>query len=331
VSAMAAILTRGWGWLVACLLLIGVLVASLLAGDLLLGPAEVWDAVTGRADAFTTTVVLSWRLPRALAAVAFGAALGAAGAVFQSITRNPLGSPDVIGFNTGAYTGVLIVLLAVPAAGFTLIAGASLAGGLATAALVVLFSRGAGLGGRTFILTGIAVSALLGATNTWLVYRTDTATATAGSVWAAGTLDSTRWHNLAPALLGLAIATVILVAVTPRLRILALGDDLTTALGLRVRTSRVLLVTAAVALTAITTASAGPILFIALAAPHLARVTLPRRHPIIAAALLGALLLSAADWLAAHAFAPAQLPVGAVTISIGGAYLVLTMLRRSNR
>ncbi|UOR02438.1 iron chelate uptake ABC transporter family permease subunit [Leucobacter allii] len=319
---------RGWGWVAAGALVLGVLVASLIAGDLVLSPADVWAAVTGRADAFTTTVVMSWRLPRALAALAFGAALGAAGAVFQSVTRNPLGSPDVIGFNTGAYTGVLIVLLTAPAAGFGLLAGASLVGGLATAALVLAFSRGAGLGERTFILTGIAVGALLGSINTWLVYRTDTATATAGSVWAAGTLDNTRWQNLTPALLGLAVAAIVLMAVAPRLRILALGDDVATTLGLRVRKSRTLLITAAVALTAITTASAGPILFIALAAPHLARATLSRRHPVIAAALAGALLLGMADWLAAHAFAPAQLPVGAVTISIGGAYLVLTMLQR---
>ncbi len=327
-SPAPALLRSAWPWAAAVLLLAGILIASLLTGDLLLSPADVWAAATGRADGFTTTVVLSWRLPRALAAIAFGAALGAAGAVFQSITRNPLGSPDVIGFNTGAYTGVLLVLLTVPAAGFALMASASLLGGLATAALVLVFSRGAGIGGRTFILTGIAVGALLGSINTWLVYKTDTATATAGSLWAAGTLDNTRWHNLSPALLGLAIAAVALMAVSPGLRILALGDDLATALGLRVRASRALLITTAVALSAITTASAGPIMFIALAAPHLARAALPRRHPIVAAALTGSLLLSAADWIAAHAVAPTQLPVGAVTISVGGAYLVLALLRK---
>lgn len=327
-SPAPALLRSAWPWAAAVLLLAGILIASLLTGDLLLSPADVWAAATGRADGFTTTVVLSWRLPRALAAIAFGAALGAAGAVFQSITRNPLGSPDVIGFNTGAYTGVLLVLLTVPAAGFALMASASLLGGLATAALVLVFSRGAGIGGRTFILTGIAVGALLGSINTWLVYKTDTATATAGSLWAAGTLDNTRWQNLSPALLGLAIAAVALMAFAPGLRILALGDDLATALGLRVRASRALLITTAVALSAITTASAGPIMFIALAAPHLARAALPRRHPIVAAALTGSLLLSAADWIAAHAVAPTQLPVGAVTISVGGAYLVLALLRK---
>lgn len=315
-------------WSIAFAMLLGILVASLLAGDLLLSPAEVWSALSGRASDFTTTVVLSWRLPRAVAGIAFGAALGTAGAIFQSLTRNPLGSPDVIGFNTGAYTGVLVVLLAVPAVGFLPLAAASLLGGLATAAVVIALTARSGMAGRTFILTGIAVSALLASVNTWLVYKTDTATATAGSLWAAGTLDNTRWDNLAPALLALALLSIPVVVAATRLRFLALGDDLATALGLRVRTSRFTLIVGAVAITAITTASAGPIMFIALAAPHLARATLPRGRPVLASALTGALLLSGADWIAAHAFAPTQLPVGAVTVTIGGAYLVVTLLRR---
>lgn len=316
-------------WSAALALLGGVLIAALVSGDLLLSPAEVSAALSGQASDFTATVVVSWRLPRALAAIAFGAALGAAGAVFQRLTRNPLGSPDVIGFNTGAYTGVLLLMLAVPAVGFLPIAVAALVGGLATAAVVVMLTAGTGMAGRTFILTGIAISALLSAINTWLVYRTDTATATASSLWGAGTLDNTRWDNLAPALIALAVLAVVVSIASTRLRILELGDDLAVALGLRVRRSRFLLIAGAVALTAITTASAGPIMFIALAAPHLARATLPHRRPVLAAALTGALLLSVADWIAAHAFAPTQLPVGAVTVTIGGAYLTITLLRRS--
>ncbi len=320
---------RDWlRWAVAAAILGTVLLASLLSGELALTPAEVWQAITGQADDFTTTVVLGWRLPRALAAVAFGAALGAAGAIFQALTRNPLGSPDVIGFSTGAYTGVLLILLAAPAAGFAPLAAASLLGGIATAGLVVVLSARHGLGGRGFILTGIAVSAFLAAVNTWLMLRTDTATATAGANWSAGTLDNTRWEHLAPALLTL-IALAGPVAVSSRrLRILVLGDDLAAGLGLHVARSRALLIVGAVSLTALTTAAAGPILFIALGAPHLARASLPRSHPVLSAALAGAVLLAAADWIAAHAFAPVQLPVGAITVSLGGAYLTLTMLRR---
>ena len=327
-SATAGARSRGgWRWATAAGILAALLLAALVSGDLALTPGEVWQALTGRADAFTETVVLSWRLPRAVAAIAFGAALGAAGAIFQSLTRNPLGSPDVIGFNVGAYTGVLLALLTAPAAGFALIATSSLLGGLLTAGLVLALSARGGMSGRTFILTGIAVSALLSSLNTWLVYRTDTATATAGGVWAAGTLDSTRWDHLWPALATLGVAAVATAALTPLLGVLALGDDLASALGLRVRVARAGLIVCAVVLTAATTAVAGPILFVALAAPHLARTALPRTRPVLAAALVGAVLLSGADWIAAHAFAPTQVPVGSVTVALGGAYLTLAILR----
>ncbi|KAM9866604.1 Ferric enterobactin transport system permease protein FepG [Leucobacter aridicollis] len=317
-----------WRWAAGVTLLAAVFLAALAAGDLALSPSEVWSALTGTANDFTQTVVLAWRLPRALAAVAFGAALGAAGSIFQTLTRNPLGSPDIIGFNTGAYTGVLLALILIPAPGFAATATAALVGGLAAAGLVLLFSSRSGVGGHTFVLAGIAISAALGAWNTWLVYKTDTATATASSVWAAGTLDNTRWELLQPVLIALAVIAAATAMTAPKLRIIELGDDLAHALGLRVGATRLLLVVCAVGLTAVTTAAAGPIMFVALAAPHLARAVLPRTHPTLAAALAGALLLSIADWLAAHAFAPTQLPVGAVTVSIGGVYLTLTILFR---
>ncbi|MGV0347245.1 MULTISPECIES: FecCD family ABC transporter permease [Corynebacterium] len=315
-------------WGISLTVLIVVLIAALLSGDLLLTPVQVWDAITGRADSFTTTVVLSWRLPRALVAIVFGAALGAAGAVFQTLTRNSLGSPDIIGFNAGAYTGVLISLIILPAAGFVVIASAAVIGGLATAAAVLIFSASVGTKGRGFVLTGIAVSALLTSLNTWLLYKTDTATATTGSIWAAGTLDNTRWQHATPALVALILAATVTALFTRKLHILALGDDLATSLGLRVRVDRVILIICAVTLTAITTAIAGPILFIALASPHLAKTLLPYGRPVQAAGITGAILLSCADWIAAHAFAPTQIPVGAVTVSLGGGYLVLTILFR---
>ncbi|MGO2747812.1 FecCD family ABC transporter permease [Microbacterium sp.] len=317
-----------WRWAVAFLALAGLILASLDSGDLPLTPQEVLDALLGRADDFTTTVVLSWRLPRALTALAFGAALGTAGAIFQSLTRNPLGSPDMIGFNTGAYTGVLLTLLLLPASGFLALAVASIVGGLVTALLVLTLTRPTGSGGRGLILTGIAISALLTAVNTWLLYRTDTATATTGSIWAAGTLDNMRWAQAWPALTTLAVIAIATSAVLPTLRILALGDDLATALGLRVPRARTTLVVSAVLFTATTTAVAGPIMFIALAAPHIAKILLPRERPILAATVSGAILLAAADWIAAHAFAPTQLPVGAITVTLGGLYLTLSILLR---
>lgn len=223
---------------------------------------------------------------------------------------------------------MLISLIILPAAGFVVIASAAVIGGLATAAAVLIFSASVGTKGRGFVLTGIAVSALLTSLNTWLLYKTDTATATTGSIWAAGTLDNTRWQHATPALVALILAATVTALFTRKLHILALGDDLATSLGLRVRVDRVILIICAVTLTAITTAIAGPILFIALASPHLAKTLLPYGRPVQAAGITGAILLSCADWIAAHAFAPTQIPVGAVTVSLGGGYLVLTILFR---
>lgn len=327
-TRVAGISGTQWRWIAVATALLGTVLAALTFGDLALSPLEVWQALTGQSSAFTETVVLSWRLPRAVAALAFGAALGAAGAIFQSLTRNPLGSPDIIGFNTGAYTGVLLALLVLPSLNFATTTLAALLGGLAAAAIVLAASARHGLGGGTFVLTGIALSALLGSLNTWLVYKTDIGTATTGSLWAAGTLDHTRCEHLTPALIALLCTGILTAMIAPKLQLLALGDDLARALGVRVGLTRLALIGCAVALTAITTAVAGPIMFVALAAPHLARATLPRAHPTLAAAAAGALLLSVADWIAAHAFAPVQIPVGAVTVSLGGAYLTLTILLR---
>lgn len=123
----------------------------------------------------------------------------------------------MIGFNTGAYTGVLLTLLLLPASGFLALAVASIVGGLVTALLVLTLARGPRNGGRGLILTGIAISALLTAVNTWLLYRTDTATAATGSIWAAGTLDNMRWAQAWPALAALAAIGIATSAVLPTL------------------------------------------------------------------------------------------------------------------
>ena len=129
-------------------------------------------------------VVVDWRLPRALLAALFGAALGLSGAIFQSLTRNALGSPDVIGFNMGSYTGVLIVMLA-GGSGFLLIASGAVAGGLITALLVYLFAYQSGVQGFQLIIIGIALSAMLGSLNTWIIVKADVAFAMQAAVWGA--------------------------------------------------------------------------------------------------------------------------------------------------
>lgn len=285
-------------------------------------------------DGFATVVVVQWRLPRVAAALAFGAALAAAGALFQSLTRNPLGSPDVIGFATGSYTGVLIVttlLAGTPLDGTLGIAGGSMAGGLATAFLVYALAYRRGICGMQLIVTGIAVTAMLHAVNVWLQLRTQVEVAMSASVWAAGTLGTVDWTGLAPALAVLAVCGVGVAAATRPLQQLELGDAAAASHGVRVGAARLWILVLGVALTAVVTAVTGPIAFVALAAPQLAkRMVGGAGLPLAQSALTGAVLLLTADLVAQYAL-PQAVPVGVVTVVVGGCYLVVLLLRGARR
>ncbi|MCJ0891634.1 iron chelate uptake ABC transporter family permease subunit [Rhodococcus sp. ARC_M5] len=317
----------------AALLLVTVVVSVLAVGtgDFYIPPNEVLTAVFGDAPRLTEIVVMEWRFPRVALAFLFGAALGVSGAIFQSLTRNPLGSPDIIGFATGSYTGALVVILALGGGYYRTGAGA-LVGGLATAAVVYLLAYRRGVQGFRLIIVGIAVSAVLASVNTWLVIRADLDDAIAAAVWGAGTLNGLGWSQVGPVL---AVSIVIasgLALLSRRLPMLEMGDDAARALGVRPEPTRLMLVFLGVALIALVTAAAGPISFIALAAPQLARrLTGTSGVTMVPAACMGALLLVVSDVVAQRVFAPTQLPVGVVTVSVGGAYFVWLLAREGRK
>lgn len=298
-------------------------------GDYPLSIPEVLAAVFTD-QGFASRIVLGWRLPRVLAAIAFGAALAASGAMFQSLTRNPLGSPDIIGFSTGAYTGA-IVSITVVGTGFIGESTGALVGGLLTALAVYALAWRGGVQGFRLIIVGIAVTAVLSAVNTYLLLLAQTEVAMAAAIWGAGSLSLVDWAELAPALPVLAVLGIATASVVPSLRQLELGDDAARAHGVRVETARLTVVVLGVALVAMVTAISGPIAFIALAAPQIARRL--TRGPGIAvgvAAVTGALLLLVADLIAQH-LVPGSVPVGIVTVVIGGAYLVTLLVREARR
>lgn len=304
---------------------------AMFFGDYPLTAGDVAASLLGTSDAFTARVVLEWRLPVVVAAVVFGAMLGIGGAIFQSLTRNPLGSPDVIGFDAGAYTAVVIVMLVLGVQRYWTIAAASIVGGLLTALAVYLLAHRRGVQGFRLIVVGIAVASLLVSINTYLITRADIDDAMQVGVWGAGTLSRVSWTTLTPSLaiaVGIAALCVVL---SSGLRTLELGDDAAATQGTRVGVSRIALLTTGVATTALVTAAAGPIGFIALAAPQLARrVARTQGVSLLASAAMGAALLSAAHLLAqqiSSLFRP--LPVGLVTICLGGVYLILLLVRES--
>lgn len=296
-------------------------IVSLGLGTYHLSPGEVVEAlVYTDADPQARMVVFEWRLPRMLFAVACGVALAISGAIFQSLTRNPLGSPDIIGFSTGSYAGVVILTLWIGSARYYDMAAAALVGGIITAAVVYLLaiSRGKVQSFRLIIM-GIGVGALLSSLTSALMLSADVKSAMLTAVWAAGSLNGLGHAHLWPMLALLVVVLVLVALVAPGVRQLELGDDTARNLGIRTNRVRASAVIVGVALTALVTAAAGPISFIALAAPQIARRMVGGTGlMLIPSALVGAFVLLASDVIAQRL----GFPVGVVTVSVGGAYLV---------
>nr|WP_306422939.1 iron-enterobactin ABC transporter permease [Paenarthrobacter aurescens] len=310
---------------------LAVAVVSLATGDYDVPVQQVLQAFTGDAPGLAQTIVMEWRLPRVLSALVFGAALGMSGGIFQSMTRNPLGSPDIIGFNTGAYTGALIVMLTV-GGGYLGIATGALVGGILTALAVYLLAYRRGSQGFRLIIVGIGISAMLAAFNHWLILQAELEAALAAAVWGAGSLNGITWEQAAPAAVVAVVVGLATLAVARRMQLLEMGDDAARALGVRAEPTRLLLLILGVALTAAVTAVAGPIAFVALAAPQLARrLTRSAGITLVPSAVMGAFLLVSSDLAAQRLFAPIQLPVGVVTVCIGGIYLVWLLAREARK
>ena len=305
---------------------------ALATGAYTMSPAEVAETLLGGGSRAQRLAVVEWRMPRVLAALMIGAALGVSGAIFQSITRNPLGSPDVIGFNTGAYSGALVVMLVLGTGGFFLTAAGALVGGVATALAVYFLAFTRGVQGFRLIIVGIALSAVLASVNTWLILKAELELAMAAATWGAGSLNGLGWVQVVPLSILFAVVSLAAVALVRRIPILDLGDDAARALGVRTEPTRLALVVVGVAFTALATAAAGPISFVALSAPQLARrLTRSAGVSLLPAALMGALLLALADLLAQRLAPTGTLPVGVVTVSIGGLYLVWLLAREARR
>jgi iron complex transport system permease protein len=311
--------------IVALVLAIAAVVLAVVAlgsGDYPLSVPEVLHALFVRDGSFEGTIVTEWRLPRVLAALAFGAALGVSGALFQSLTGNPLGSPDIIGFSTGSYTGALIAITVVGDTYLSTSAGA-LVGGLTTALVVYLLAYRRGVQGFRLIIVGIAITALLTGVNTYLLLRASVEVAMSASIWGSGSISLVGWDQAVPAMGVLVVLAPLVILLSRPLRQLELGDDAAQAHGVRTEPARLAILVVGVALIATVTAVAGPIAFIALAAPQIAqRLGRSAGLPLVGSALTGAVLLLLADFIAQHLFPGGPVPVGIVTVCIGGLYLI---------
>jgi iron complex transport system permease protein len=304
------------------LALLALAVAAMLLGDLHLPLADVLRALAGHGDPLSAYFVTDVRLPRVVGAVTLGAGLGVAGALLQTVSGNPLGSPDLIGFTAGSATGAVMAIVLAGGGVGTVVVG-SLAGGTAAALLIGVLAARHGLTGQRLVLVGIAVGATLTAVDRLLLARADLATAQDAAQWLAGSLDGLLWHRCAPAANATAVLLVAAATLSRPLRMLTLGDDVAAAAGVAVPLTRAGALALAVGLVAVATATAGPVAFVALAAPQIARRLAHGTGPaMVGSALTGAVLVLASDIAAQRLFAPTQLAVGVVTGAAGGVYLV---------
>lgn len=296
-------------------------IVSLSVGSTFVEPGDVLRAIF---DVPTwAEKVVELRVPRVVLAIVVGAALGLAGALLQGVSRNPLASPDIIGVSQGAGLAASIVIVA--GAPIAVLPPAALVGGLAAAAIVLLF--GAGRGTR-FVLAGIAVAVALKAFTEIVIVGAAPIDGQRAQIWIVGTLAGWGYDEAF-------VVAVVIVALIPVLfwagRALdtsALSDDVARAIGVRVGPRRVVMALAGVLLAAFATAQVGAIDFVALAAPQIARqLAKAERPPLFCAALTGAVLTVVADTAARTMFAPTQLPVGVLTAALGGPYLIWLLVR----
>ena len=298
--------------------------------------STIIGAVFGQGDPAQTDPIVQWRLPRIVIAILGGAALAVSGALFQSVTRNPLGSPDIIGFTSGAYTGALVSIIVV-GEGTVSVTGGALIGGLLTGALMYVLAfdrRSRGISGYRFIIVGVGVAAALQAVNSYLIINSGLQAAISAATWGAGSLDLTDWGDTIPVGVTLLALLPVAAVLSTRMGLLELGDDSAAGLGVNVGSTRLLLLGIGVVLLSVVTAVVGPIAFIALAAPQIAkRLTGSPNIGVVSSAAMGAALLVLCDAIARIVIAPQQLPAGVVSLCLGGGYLVWLLIfgRRRTR
>ena len=300
-----------------CLLVLGFVLATVLlcTGTKAFTPSQVLAGLLGDPDdPMATRIIRRLRLPRVLTAACVGAALGMAGAAFQSLSRNALGSPDVIGFTTGAATGAISAIILFQA-GPAQTALAAILSGIVTALVVLALARQSGAGGGyRLVLVGLGTGAVLTGVNTMLLVKGEVDQAMAAQIWLAGSLNGRSWAHVAPAAAGLVLFAPVLALNARRLAMMEMGSDMAWQLGIRLGRVRLAVVLAAVGLTSVATASTGPVAFVALAGPQIARrLTRAPGVPLGSAAITGAVLVLGADLLGQTAPFRLNLPIGLTT------------------
>ncbi|MFB7710707.1 FecCD family ABC transporter permease [Streptomyces sp. NPDC056105] len=307
-------------------LLAAACLAYLCVGESFIAPAEVLKVITGRPSP-DELVVGTLRAPRMVVGLLVGAAFGAAGALIQTVARNPLASPDIIGISQGA-SALTVGAMTFGVTSYAVLPYLSVLGGLLAAFLVYAFAWRGGLHATRFVLIGIGFAIALRSVTTLFMTKGDYLVAQQAQIWMTGSLNGRGWAEAAPLGWTLLVLVPFVAWAARAQRTVSMDDDTATALGVRLGRVRLGLVLLGVVLASVATGAAGPVDFVALLAPQIARrVTRTAQIPLLCSALLGAFIVVVADLLARRLFSPTELPVGVLTAAVGAPYLIWLIVR----
>lgn len=320
---------RAWITGVLLLLLAAVFCFSLMWGEVFYTPAEVVRVILGQQVPGASYTVGNLRLPRATMGLAAGLAFGAAGVTFQTLLRNQLASPDIIGISTGASAAGVIGIV-IFGLGQTQVSVVALIAALSVALLIYGLSYKGGFAGTRLILIGIGMAAILQSVVTYALSQADTWDLPTATRWLTGSLNGATWERTLPLLLTVVVLLPVMLLFGHHLNALRLGDDSAAGLGVPVQLTRICVIIAAVTLIAVATAACGPIAFVAfVSGPIAARLLGPSASLVFPAAVIGALIVLTAD-LVGQFFLGTRYPVGVITGALGAPFLIY-LLVRSNR
>lgn len=321
--------------LLLLLLLAGLTLYAASVGSYTTSMGQLWQSLfAADQTALPGNVLWELRLPRILLAILGGAAMALAGVLMQSLTRNPLAAPGLVGVEAGASVTMLLILVLWPQAlPLPLYPLAALLGGLAVALFIVALSWRGGIAPLRLILVGVGLTAMLGAVADLLITYGNIDRVESALMWLGGSLHRSDWPQVQSLLTWLLVAGLPLLFCHRQLNLMQLGEGVALSRGLNAPVIMLLLLLCSVTLTAATVANIGVMTFVGLVAPHLARQLCGDRHGALLplSALFGAVLVLLGDTLGRALLPPLQLPAGLVVAIIGAPYLLVLLARQRNR
>lgn len=324
-------------WVLSILLGLIIVVAllNLTIGSFPISPVDALKTVfrLESANPDHNFVINQLRLPRTVIALMVGMALGISGAILQGLTRNALASPDIMGVSAGASITIVGAIIAIPALSVSYYPLAAMGGAFVAAATIYLLAWRGGASPVRLILIGIAVNAVAGAITSILITFGEIKRVGDALLWLAGSVNGTTWDHITAALPWMIVLVPLVFLNARGLNVLNLGDSVAVGLGAPVERQRLLLLFCGVALAAMSVSVAGTIGFVGLMAPHIARQLVGPSHEGVlpASALIGALIVMAADTVGRNLFAPQQIPAGIFTAILGVPYFLFLLYRNRDR